>query len=103
MPCTPIASIVFRSAWMPAPPPESEPAMARTRGGAGIMLSTLRARPESEDLQLPRRRQRGLIAGRLHAEVLPARALGHPPDERLRVGADRGHGLASAEGDDARD
>ena len=33
IPCTPSASIVFRSAWMPAPPPESEPATVSTRGG----------------------------------------------------------------------
>src|SRR5262245_59329276 len=34
IPCTPNASMVFRSAWIPAPPPESEPAMVSTRGGA---------------------------------------------------------------------
>src|SRR5918999_2201170 len=33
MPWTPMASMVFRSAWMPAPPPESEPATVSTRGG----------------------------------------------------------------------
>ena len=32
MPWTPQAANAFRSAWMPAPPPESEPAMDRTRG-----------------------------------------------------------------------
>ena len=32
MPCTPQRAIAFMSAWMPAPPPESEPAMERTRG-----------------------------------------------------------------------
>ena len=31
-PKTPRAAKVFRSAWIPAPPPESEPAMVRTRG-----------------------------------------------------------------------
>src|SRR4029453_7813949 len=29
---------VFRSAWMPAPPPESEPAMVSARGIAGLVL-----------------------------------------------------------------
>ena len=37
MPCTPSASIVFRSAWIPAPPPESDPAIASTRGGVWPM------------------------------------------------------------------
>src|SRR4051794_32978515 len=32
MPCTPSASIVLRSAWIPAPPPESDPATVSTRG-----------------------------------------------------------------------
>ena len=32
-PCTPKAAKVRRSAWMPAPPPESEPAMVRATGG----------------------------------------------------------------------
>ena len=33
MPCTPQAANAFRSAWMPAPPPESEPAIDSTQGG----------------------------------------------------------------------
>src|SRR5712692_2795661 len=32
VPHTPSAANVLRSAWMPAPPPESEPAIVRTRG-----------------------------------------------------------------------
>src|SRR2546423_14213784 len=32
MPYTPSAAKVFRSAWMPAPPPESEPAIVSARG-----------------------------------------------------------------------
>src|SRR5690606_27907470 len=32
VPKTPSAANVFRSAWMPAPPPESEPAMVRATG-----------------------------------------------------------------------
>ena len=33
MPWTPQRANAFRSAWMPAPPPESEPAIERTAGG----------------------------------------------------------------------
>ena len=33
IPCTPQAANAFRSAWMPAPPPESEPAIDSTHGG----------------------------------------------------------------------
>jgi hypothetical protein len=32
IPCTPQAANAFKSAWMPAPPPESEPAMVSTHG-----------------------------------------------------------------------
>ena len=32
-PCTPSNANVRMSAWMPAPPPESEPAIVITRGG----------------------------------------------------------------------
>src|SRR4051812_24023352 len=32
IPCTPQRANAFRSAWMPAPPPESEPAIDRTAG-----------------------------------------------------------------------
>src|SRR4051812_13571546 len=32
IPWTPAAANAFRSAWIPAPPPESEPAIASTRG-----------------------------------------------------------------------
>src|SRR6266536_591673 len=35
MPWTPWARKVFRSAWMPAPPPESDPAIVNTRAGTG--------------------------------------------------------------------
>ena len=33
IPCAPQRAKAFRSAWMPAPPPESEPAMESSRGG----------------------------------------------------------------------
>ena len=39
MPWAPRASIVLRSAWMPAPPPESDPATVRTRGGIGSAVA----------------------------------------------------------------
>ena len=32
IPCTPQRANALRSAWMPAPPPESEPAIESTRG-----------------------------------------------------------------------
>ena len=35
IPKTPSALNVFRSAWIPAPPPESEPAIVRARGRGG--------------------------------------------------------------------
>src|SRR6266498_3392750 len=35
MPWTPWARKVLRSAWMPAPPPESDPAIVSTRAGTG--------------------------------------------------------------------
>lgn len=34
-PCTPRACMACKSAWMPAPPPESDPAMVQTMGGVG--------------------------------------------------------------------
>ena len=42
-PCTPCAAKVFRSAWMPAPPPESEPAMVSTDGARAMAYSTSEA------------------------------------------------------------
>src|SRR4029077_4100199 len=112
MPCTPSASIVFRSAWMPAPPPESEPAIARTRGGAGVIhppYGRVPAPPSapdgaatSEHLQLPGRGQGLLVSGSLYAKLLPVAALSDPADQRPGVRADRGHGLTGAEGDDPR-
>jgi hypothetical protein len=37
MPCTRQARKVLRSAWMPAPPPESEPAIVRAVGGEAVI------------------------------------------------------------------
>ena len=39
-PCTRCAAKVFRSAWMPAPPPESDPAMVRAGGAPRQSYST---------------------------------------------------------------
>jgi len=47
VPKPPVASIVLRSAWMPAPPPESLPAIVNTTGfsvGAGTRVSVIRGR-----------------------------------------------------------
>ena len=43
VPYTPSAANVFRSAWMPAPPPESLPAMVRAMGSMVASLYRLRA------------------------------------------------------------
>ena len=43
VPCTPKAAKVRRSAWIPAPPPESEPAMLRTVSFAVALAPTREA------------------------------------------------------------
>ena len=42
IPCTPQRANAFRSAWIPAPPPESEPAIESTAGTRGIVLRVRR-------------------------------------------------------------
>jgi hypothetical protein len=44
IPYTPQAANAFRSAWIPAPPPESEPAIERTRGIRARAATALRLR-----------------------------------------------------------
>src|SRR5690606_17588582 len=44
VPYTPCRWNDFRSAWMPAPPPESEPAMVRAIGGIGDVTESLQPR-----------------------------------------------------------
>src|SRR4051794_38235940 len=47
VPCTPARAKAFRSAWIPAPPPESEPAIDRQTGmrpGSGTAAKDRRAR-----------------------------------------------------------
>ena len=43
MPNTPLASMVFKSAWIPAPPEESDPAMLNTGGNVLVMNDSLLA------------------------------------------------------------
>ncbi|MNH08548.1 hypothetical protein D3C79_679670 [compost metagenome] len=40
-PCTPRLCMLCKSAWMPAPPPESEPAMVQTMGLVLMLLPAL--------------------------------------------------------------
>ena len=47
IPWTPQAANAFRSAWMPAPPPESEPAIERTRGMRGARGSRWRVHTDT--------------------------------------------------------
>src|SRR4030067_690685 len=64
MPKTPSALKVFRSAWMPAPPPESDPAMVRARGlgtsrptgSTGEVVPTPRPAPRGPSPPAPRAR-----------------------------------------------
>ena len=44
IPCTPQRAKAFRSAWMPAPPPESEPAIESTAGIASAELTVAQPR-----------------------------------------------------------
>ena len=43
IPNTPLASMVFKSAWIPAPPEESDPAMLNTGGNVLVMNDSLLA------------------------------------------------------------
>src|SRR3989304_5166118 len=62
MPYTPSALNVLRSAWIPAPPPESEPAIVSTRGRGGFTPSRL----PSREVIPPGRRERPLGAVDVH-------------------------------------
>src|SRR5215207_273318 len=54
IPCTPLASIALRSAWIPAPPPESDPAIVSTLGGAVVIDQLLKcACPASPEYGAP--------------------------------------------------
>ena len=67
-PWTPAAANAFRSAWMPAPPPESEPAMESTTGDGGA-----------------RSRRASLGAG-ARRPASPARLAYAPAERALRAG-----------------
>src|SRR5512133_866158 len=84
MPWTPWARNVLRSAWIPAPPPESDPAMVSTRAGTTAVTSLLDREP---------RRKPGPPADRRSAQATSVAAVdcrhGPPwpdPDERGRAG-----------------
>src|SRR5512132_1079201 len=54
MPWTPWARNVLRSAWIPAPPPESDPATVRTRAGTGTTSTSVsNDRPRLPGRRLP--------------------------------------------------
>src|SRR5688572_8338208 len=97
--CPPSMVIVLMSAWMPAPPPESEPAMTSTRGivafkatfreacGANLsMRTTIRFRAQMRT-KGSRRLSHGLaniVDQTLHQRRVVA--FGHHANERLRAG-----------------
>ena len=74
VPCTPAAANALRSAWMPAPPPESEPAMDEARQGcaaASARRQSIGSRPGGE---LKRSRA-------CPADVAPARHPAQRPEQ----------------------
>ena len=97
VPCTPARANALRSAWIPAPPPESEPAIERATG------TRRRARREDtaalRDRRLARRPTGArATAGSRAADIAPSRAapqeaeqleLGEPGHRRLRLGGRR--------------
>src|SRR5918994_6878599 len=83
IPCTPQRANAFRSAWIPAPPPESEPAIEiavgiRRSPGTGPILG-------SGDRRRARRAQRGarvasrVIAGHVTEQFEAGQGGGPPP------------------------
>src|SRR5580698_5474907 len=106
IPCTPRASIVFRSAWMPAPPAESEPAIASTHGGVGGMLprvgsgsaETARGSVEPALRRLPR-----CPVGDNHdPDDLSRRPAPRPRDRRRDAAVAAGYPFRSGDGIDFR-
>ena len=87
IPCTPQRANAFRSAWMPAPPPESEPAIdehARDAGAVGHARSRLRRRVTyapagavaahvARELELGERGHDGRVARRPRRRARPRR------------------------------
>src|ERR671937_2134727 len=69
IPCTPHRANALRSAWMPAPPPESDPAIESTRGMRGFDIA------EEHRRRLGAGRPAGTAAALSRAaDVVPARA-----------------------------
>src|SRR4051794_26304758 len=62
IPCTPTRANAFRSAWMPAPPPESEPAIERTVGTRSEGID-----PSLESRIARRRRQSAHVGAQIGA------------------------------------
>ena len=100
VPWTPQRANAFRSAWIPAPPPESEPAIARqarTRGSAHPSRLFGRARrpvrASSRRARRPRRsraarageRDRRLAGAERRRRPRPGRRSPHPPRRRSRT------------------
>src|SRR3990172_2079779 len=110
-PWTPTAAKDFRSAWMPAPPPESLPAIVRTLGTRGIgsphpKASLKRAgvpRQEGDTSKSPWGGLRGMAGCRLLLRAAALLALpfaapggvGLPPVAVFRVGPPQGPGTTT--------
>src|SRR5436305_5544581 len=77
MPCTPQAANALRSAWIPAPPPESEPAIDSTRGIRSAVSAVRPAweagGPGVEELQ-PARERSDVIAAEVTCDRRAVRA-----------------------------
>src|SRR3982750_4825457 len=71
IPCTPTRANAFRSAWIPAPPPESEPAIERTAGTwAEFMICSLesvRSRGRQQSARVVTQIGAGEVAEQLEA------------------------------------
>ncbi len=97
VPYTPAAANAFRSAWMPAPPPESDVAIVSARGTIrapfagtsrirfdGCDLSRARGTPAGERYRLPVLRLPPALAAQATPRVLEL--IGPPPAEVLELG-----------------
>src|SRR5690349_718198 len=97
-PYTPSAANVLRSAWMPAPPPESEPAMVSALAGSA-KLGPDRGCPESSPDALPRQdAQEPVVAVDRHGVGLVLRQqLLHVVQRVAGVGAELVHDHGGAD------
>src|SRR5436190_14192603 len=94
MPWTPAAANALRSAWMPAPPPESEPAIERTRG---VRSDTVRGSSPS----VTRNFTRGTIGGNSYVACCSSagRSRSRPLVGANSCAADESLGFEHPEGD----